>query len=233
MILTMENPRYRHELKYEIGFGEALALKKRLAPVMKPDPYADESGRYLVRSVYFDNYRDRALREKLGGVSEREKFRLRYYNDALSRITLEKKMKKSGLCRKLSAPISAEDCRRVLEGEPAPIASYSEPLVRELLVKMRTELLRPRVLVSYVREPLVYPAGNVRVTFDSDIRTTLFHRRFLEAEVSDIAAAENPERVILEVKYDGFLPEAIAGLLQSGGIRVQAFSKYGTCRRFG
>lgn len=48
---------------------------------------------------------------------------------------------------------------------------------------MKSQQLRPRVLVSYKREPYVYAAGNVRVTFDSNIRTTLFHRDFLENQV--------------------------------------------------
>ena len=93
--------------------------------------------------------------------------------------------------------------------------------------------LRPRVLVSYVREPYVFPAGNVRVTFDSRIRTTLFHREFLTEQVSDISATDAPGDMILEVKYDAFLPELIQDLIQVPGIRQQAFSKYGACRRFG
>ncbi|MCM1335921.1 MAG: polyphosphate polymerase domain-containing protein [Bacteroides sp.] len=180
--------------------------------------------------------KDREIAVSRGAVDRdpvREKFRIRYYNDDLSRITLEKKAKQNGLCRKFSAPLSEEDCRAILSGEAPPPLEAESPLVRELLVKMKTELLRPRVLVSYTREPLVYPAGNVRVTFDSDIRTSLFTRRFLDRDIPDIPAADAPEKVILEVKYDAFLPEAIAALLQCGGIRVRAFSKYAAARRFG
>ena len=84
-----------------------------------------------------------------------------------------------------------------------------------------------------MREPYVYKAGNVRVTFDSDIRTTLYHRDFLEEQVTDISASERPGDMILEVKYDAFLPEVIRGILQAGVMRRQAFSKYAACRRFG
>ena len=97
---------------------------------------------------------------------------------------------------------------------------------------MKHQQLRPKVLVSYIREPYVYAAGNVRVTFDSCIRTSLFQTDFLEPSVSDILATE-PGHMVLEVKYDAFLPEIISCLLQTEGIRQQAFSKYGACRRFG
>ena len=68
---------------------------------------------------------------------------------------------------------------------------------------------------------------------DLDIRSTLFHRGFLEEAVTDIGVAGNPGEMILEVKYDAFLPEVIQSLLQTEGIRQQAYSKYGACRRFG
>ena len=88
-------------------------------------------------------------------------------------------------------------------------------------------------MVSYIREPYVYEAGNVRVTFDSQIRTSLFHRELLEKNPYDISAQNHLGEMILEVKYDAFLPAVIVDLLQIGGIRQQAFSKYGACRRFG
>ena len=94
-------------------------------------------------------------------------------------------------------------------------------------------MLRPRVLVSYMREPYIYKAGNVRVTFDSDIRTTLYHRKFLEESVTDISSADHPQDMILEVKYDAFLPDVIRNVMQIDTIRQQAFSKYEACRRFG
>ena len=84
---------YRHEKKYPISQGDYLALRQRLRPVMQPDPHAGAEGVYSIQSVYFDNYRDKALREKIDGVQQREKFRIRYYNGDLSFVTLEKKIK--------------------------------------------------------------------------------------------------------------------------------------------
>ena len=92
---------------------------------------------------------------------------------------------------------------------------------------------RSRVLVSYVREPYIYTAGNVRITFDSQIRTSLYSQDFLTKEVSDISATETPEDMLLEVKYDAFLPSVIQDMIQLKEVRQESFSKYGACRRFG
>lgn len=224
---------YRHELKYGVNYADYLALRSRLRPVMKPDPYAGSDGRYLIRSIYFDNYNDKALREKVNGVQKREKFRIRWYDDDLSLIHLEKKMKLNNLCLKLSAPLTEAECRALCSGKLERMREHSSELVKELRFKMTIQQLRPRVVVSYFREPYIYAPGNVRVTFDSHIRTTLFHRDFLEKDLPDISATDAPGDRILEVKYDDFLPEIIAALLQAEGIRQQAFSKYGACRRYG
>jgi len=224
---------YRHEKKYPISQGDYLALRQRLRPVMQPDPHAGAEGVYSIQSVYFDNYRDKALREKIDGVQQREKFRIRYYNGDLSFVTLEKKIKHNDLCMKLDAPITREEFQKILASPGDWMLSHPQMLVRELYCKMVSQQLRPRVLVSYTREPYIYSAGNVRVTFDSCIRTSLFHPLNPQGEVPDIEATQEPGQRILEVKYDAFLPEHLSWLLQLDGMRQSAFSKYGVCRRFG
>ncbi|WWR17049.1 polyphosphate polymerase domain-containing protein [Lachnospiraceae bacterium JLR.KK008] len=228
-----KNDTYRHELKYRIGPADYFAIRQRLRPVMKPDEHAGADGQYVIRSIYFDNMDDKVLREKINGISKREKFRIRYYNDDFSFLMLEKKVKWNSLCLKVGVRLTEDECRRILSGNTGWMKEHSFGLVRELYCKMNSQQLRPRVLVSYVREPYVYTAGNVRVTFDSCIRSTLFHRDFLEQTVRDISVADNPGEMTLEVKFDAFLPEVIRMLLQTGGIRQQAYSKYGACRRFG
>ena len=80
-MLKDKNETYRHELKYRISLADYYAIRQRLRPVMKPDEHTRADGRYVIRSIYFDNVHDKALREKINGVQKREKFRIRYYND--------------------------------------------------------------------------------------------------------------------------------------------------------
>lgn len=187
-----ESPGFRHELKYEIDYGTYLALKSRIGTVMKPDPHAGADGCYVIRSIYFDNMNDKALLEKIEGIQKREKFRIRYYNDDLSFITLEKKQKVENLCLKCQAWITKDECKAILDGQYDGMMKHESELVRELYCKMKSQGLRPRVIVSYMREPYIYNPGNVRITFDSNVRSTLWHPIFLEEETPDISALNEP-----------------------------------------
>ena len=229
--LMDSKPRYRHELKYEISYFDYLTMRGRLKAVMQSDPHTI-NGRYKIRSIYFDNYNDKALLEKINGVQKREKFRIRYYNDDFSVISLEKKMKINDLCLKASARLTEEECRRILDGDYAWMLGHESGLVREFYAKLKYQMLRPRVLVSYTREPYIYKAGNVRVTFDMDVKSTAFHKSFLEKDVLDIDVGERKGHMILEVKFDDFLPAVIADIIQINSTQT-AYSKYGACRKFG
>lgn len=224
---------YRHELKYSVSFADYISMRTRLKAVMRSDPHAGSDGRYLVRSIYFDNSDDKVLREKIDGVNNREKFRIRYYNDDLSYIILEKKTKTDRLSTKDGVVINEEEFRKILSGDFSFMRDHDADLVKELYAKMSYQRLKPRLLVSYIREPYTYDAGNVRVTFDSKIRTSLFDRVFIDRKMSDISATDSPQDMILEIKYDAFLPEIIQDMIQVPELRQQAFSKYGASRRFG
>lgn len=108
--------KYRHELKYDISYGEYLILRPRLKAILNVDPHTDESGHYQIHSIYFDNYHDKALREKINGVLKREKYRIRWYNDDQTHLTLEKKMKINDLCMKFGKPMTAEQLHKIMDG---------------------------------------------------------------------------------------------------------------------
>ncbi len=220
----------RHEWKHEITRSDIISLRSRLRAIASPDPHAGPDGRYNVRSLYFDTPDDRALHEKLDGVSRREKFRLRCYNGSPSPILLEKKIKLDGLCGKQSVELTPEQTRALLSGD-IEWMRCGAPLLQELCFKLCSELLRPRTIVEYSREPFVYAPGNVRVTIDTDIRTGLFCTDFLDSGSLTIPAAGSPS--LLEVKYDGFLPDIIRDAVQLTGRRSSAFSKYAVCRIYG
>ena len=218
---------FRHEWKHEISFSDMLAIRQRLSAVAQPDPHA-VNGRYLIRSLYFDNPADKALREKIDGVNRREKFRIRLYNYDSSVIHLEKKSKLNSLCSKESAPLSPEEALAIAEGRLDWMPASPHPLVRELYVKMRTEGLRPKTIVDYTREPFIYAPGNVRVTLDYNIRTGLRCTDLLDPACVTIPAGDAP--IILEVKWDAFLPDIIRDAIQLQGRHSAAFSKYAACR---
>lgn len=222
----------RHELKHHINYLDYITIKNRLQAVAQPDANVGENGTYQIRSLYFDNYQDKALREKIDGVNKREKFRIRYYNDDFTYIKLEKKSKIYGLCNKLSATITKEECERIIAGDLEWMRESKQALILELYAKMKYQQLRPKTIVEYTREPFIYPTGNVRITFDSKVRTGISSTNFFDLEAPTIAA--NEENItILEVKYDHFLPEIIENCIQMRDRRTSAFSKYVACRLYG
>ena len=222
---------WRNELKHIITPADRAAICASLRAVAKPDAHAGPDGSYLVRSLYFDNPADRALREKLDGVNEREKFRIRCYNGDYSVIHLEKKMKKNGLGCKLSAPLTKEEVRRILAGDTGWMPGSGRPLVVELYAKMKSQGLKPMTIVDYERIPFVYGPGNVRVTIDYNIRTGLRCTDFLNPGCVTVPAGD--PAIVLEVKWDEFLPEIIRRAVQVKNRRAGAFSKYQMARIYG
>lgn len=223
-------PQYRHEWKHEINWGDRLALRARLRAVCQTDRHAP-GGTYQIRSLYFDNPADKALREKIDGVNRREKFRIRCYNFDPSLIHLEKKSKRNGLGTKTAAELSAAEVQAIVDGDLGWMPGSGRPLVQELYHNMRAQCLRPRTIVDYTREPFVYAPGNVRVTLDYHIRTGLACTDFLNPGCVTIPAGENI--AILEVKWDAFLPDIVRDAVQLEGRRAAAFSKYAQCRIYG
>ena len=228
--MAEQTPVYRHEWKHELSFQDSLILRQRLRAVMEPDVHA-VNGKYFIRSLYFDNGNDKALREKLDGVNRREKFRLRYYNGDPSLIHLEKKSKLDGLGTKFSADLTAEEAQKLVDGDLDWMLDTDRPLVRELYVKMRSQGLRPKTIVDYTREPFIYRPGNVRVTLDYDIRSGLGCTDFLNPRAVTVPAGDAP--ILLEVKWDAYLPDLIRDVVQLPGRHVSAFSKYAQCRIYG
>ncbi len=219
--------KFRHEYKHTVNLSDILQLRTRLSAIMKHDEHADADGTYLIKSLYFDNYMDKALSEKVDGVDKREKFRIRYYNTDTSFIRLEKKSKINGMCLKESVRITKEECQRIIDGDIGFLMERENNLMRELYAKMHYQLLRPKCVVAYTRESFVYPTGNVRVTIDTNICGSYDIQNFLNP---DLRFLQLYHTHILEVKWDEFLPQIIRDSVQMKSRNTSAFSKYAAVR---
>ena len=217
----------RHEIKLYVNAADCAQLRTRLRAIAKPDEHAVNDRGYDVRSLYFDNYSDKVVVDKLSGQSRREKFRLRYYNGDTSFIRLERKSKDNKLCRKETAMVSQEQCMSILAGDYECLKRPDAPLLMELYAKIRYQNLRPKSIVDYHREAYAYRAGNVRVTFDSNVRMSNSAIGFFNPSLVTIPAAGF---IIMEIKYDAFLPDIIRDILQIGWRNQAEFSKYVAAR---
>ena len=224
----MDGIQYRHEWKHEISYADLLAIRQRLRVIARADPHARD-GKYLIRSLYFDNPEDKALREKIDGVNRREKFRIRCYNGDSSLIHLEKKSRLNGLGTKFSARLTAEEAQRIVDGNLDWMMDPDRPLLQELYCKMRYQGLRPKTIVDYTRRAFVYAPGNTRITLDDHVRTGLSSLDFFNPSLPTIPA-DITHPIILEVKYDRYLPDAVRRAIRLDNRRTTNFSKYAACR---
>lgn len=223
---------FRHELKYYLSNTDYELLRRRLRATMQRDQNAGREGMYFIRSLYFDDMDDAAFREKVSGVDDRNKYRLRIYNLSDSIIKLECKHKEGSYIQKRSVRISRAECDKLIRGDFSCLYNREEAFARSMYVEFRTRQLLPRVIVDYWREPFVFPYEDVRVTFDTNIRTAyrstdLFNRNLLTYPVAVDAYDK-----ILEVKYNRAMPTYIRMLLQAAAPLRSAASKYVMCRRF-
>lgn len=220
---------FRYENKYFISYAGYLQLKARLdAGLQKDGHITHPDGAYFIRSLYFDDFEQSGLLDKVEGVQKREKFRIRFYDLDDSFIRLECKQKLDQMTRKFSAPLTREQADAVLRGDVWWMCSSEHALIRHFYAKYRSSVLRPMVIVDYYREAYVFQ--DVRITFDRDIHSGRYSTELFNGNLPTVPVFPS-DRMVIEVKYDDALPYAVRQLLKTVPLSRNAISKYELCRR--
>ena len=218
---------YRHEYKYLISTASAELLKRRLPAIMARDAHAGPTGQYTIRSLYFDDGNYSAYDEKISGVSDRVKYRIRYYNYDTRQIRLEKKEKRGNLTRKTGKSITLADALHLQSGNSGACPDTQGELITELRCGLSCGL-RPAILVDYDRTPFVCNAGQTRITIDENIRTRPYCAALLASEKAMVPVLDEGT-VVLEVKFNDFLPGYLSAALEDIPKVNFAISKYVLC----
>lgn len=226
--MQYEGKTLRHELKYYISYDAYYILRERFKNVIGKDSNMKNEDGYLISSLYFDDMHHSAIEEKIAGIRFRKKFRIRIYDKDEKLIRLECKSKCNEYISKTSTKISMEEYQKILAGDYEFLLKRPEKVCQELFGYARAKLIKPIVVVEYQREAYVSPLGNVRITFDKNIS---------ESKTIDIFSKELytqrvlPDNImVLEVKYDDYLPVHIKSMLQGICTEQCAISKYVMCR---
>ena len=223
----MQNNRFRHELKYRISKLEKDILMARLNCFLARDVNASQ-GIYTIRSLYFDDRWNTAYEEKMMGIANRRKYRIRFYNYSDSVIKLECKNKQGAYIYKESASLSAQEVKWILAGEYTFLKERSEEVCHTFYYQCVTNMLRPRVIVDYERIPYIFEPGNVRITFDCELREAELLGDLFDANLPSWKVME-PDELIMEVKYTSMLPDFIKDILVTQEAECIAASKYVMC----
>jgi hypothetical protein len=217
-------------LKYELNLLEYRILQRKIAAILTPDPHMQSCGSYNVRSLYFDDIYGSSLRDKESGIYKRKKYRIRIYNRSDHFIKFERKTKIGAYMLKESTRITREQADQLIEGDIDFLAKIENPVLKDFYFEARCNLMRPVVIVEYDREAYIHKVGTVRVTFDTQLRTSLGYKQFFSKDCCSMRALEQQD-IILEVKYNEVLPSYIRGLFpDTMGLQL-AIGKYVICRK--
>lgn len=220
---------FRHELKFNIDLLQYQVLQRKLATLLKPDPNMESKKPYNIRNLYFDDFKESALCDKASGVYKRKKYRMRIYNHSDATIKFERKTKVQQYIYKESAKITRNEADKIISGQYDFLAKTEEQLLRDFYLETRNNLMRPVSIVEYDREAYIHPVGNVRITFDTNLRVDMGSASFFESDLCTMHVIDQPA-VLMEVKYNEFIPQYICGLFPDT-IRPQAsFGKFSVCR---
>lgn len=232
-MLVMNDKKYRHEYKYPISIFQKKYEEQKIMSVAKLDNFVNEKGYYNIRSIYFDDIYDSCYMDNENGVDEREKFRIRIYDNSDKIIKLESKQKKRGKTLKVACAISKEQCSSLMHGKIPPEIYSNQNLLRRLSYLMSINLMRPKIIVDYDRIPYIYRVedANVRVTFDMNISSSEDIEAFFDKNLANRGVLPN-NTVLMEVKFDDFFPQEIYSLLQLETMASSTFSKYYLCRKY-
>ncbi|MDE7477989.1 MAG: polyphosphate polymerase domain-containing protein [Lachnospiraceae bacterium] len=221
---------YRHEYKYICSEQQLVLINNNIQGIMECDSHAGDDGKYVIRSLYFDDYYDSCLNDNINGNDPREKFRVRIYDGDLSYIRLELKRKEKGKTKKLSCAIDETLCRKIMMGVPLEMDAVDADVYRKFCLLQNVRLLQPKIIVEYDRVPYVYRDGNVRVTFDRNIRSGNIVESFMDEHVITRPVMSLGQHV-LEVKFDELIPDFLYAAAQIEKLRQTTYSKYYICRK--
>lgn len=193
---------------------------------MNLDPHSPACGRYIIHSLYFDDYKDTSVYTTDAGLSKRFKWRIRYYDEDLSYIVLERKEKLCSRCHKKSCHLTLDEYEKIVSGNITDILyDTDKKLIKELAIDVMFYNYKPKIIIDYERIAYVEELTNVRITFDMKISASYDLENFLKDDY--IKYYINPSGMnVLEVKFDNILPSYIRKIVESYGFKQTSFSKY-------
>ena len=236
----MKKEKYgRYELKYYLPHDRIEDLLQWVQPYVKPDSHARSAPSglplYVIQSVYFDSTDLTLYFEKLDGLRDRRKFRIRSYSrpDPETDVFLEIKYRYNTQVMKDRAPLPLQIVEALLHSNlelssvdvPLPIKKRAE----RFLYFFKIKNLNPMVTVKYNRNPYVgRDDKQIRLTIDTNL-SAIDHR---QSDILFQPYVEEPVRLpgaILELKFDRLMPDWMRQLVQHFDIRQESISKYAHC----
>jgi hypothetical protein len=221
----------RNEKKFYINYSDYHIISKRISNIFIRDPNSGKTKRYHVRSIYFDNKSEKDYYDKIDGIEKRKKLRIRVYNCQTYPVKLEKKSKINKYIKKESILIDPEKADKLIAGDYIGLAVSDDPISNKIYYDFVSDYYRPVIAIDYLREAYTYGLNDIRVTFDHDLRRSEINISDLFNKEQYMESVMDGRKIIMEIKYNNFLPLWIKEILQIPRFDYCAISKY-TLSRF-
>lgn len=215
----------RRELKYYINKSDYEYLKVTLDNLMTRDKYCVENDGYFIRSLYFDDIHDGAVQEKLAGEENRAKYRLRIYYLDQDWVKLERKRKYNDYVQKDTGILTIEQTKELIDGNYKVLLEPNKPILNSIYYDFSKRYMKPVVIIDYIRDVYLMDFNQIRVTFDKKIRRDEKNLDLFSTKLNT-EPVQRDEVIVLEVKYNDFLPPWFEDLIQPRGQVRSAISKY-------
>ena len=227
----------RYEYKYIVHKSKMDRLREIFLPFVNLDKFAEagEKSQYTVRSIYFDTPRFDFYYEKIEGIKNRKKVRLRGYNeeDKNATVFLEIKRKYDIPIIKYRAPVTYGDALEMFSDTRINGQIISDKIFpkghensKRFFYQVLSKTLRPVVLVIYEREAYLSKFDDtVRITIDKNLRSKAYPR-LNELYQENRISGSLTNHFILEVKFNSYFPVWLNPIIANLSLRKQAASKY-------
>lgn len=233
----------RFELKYLIPHSRVHDISDYVESFCHIDRYADETGYYIINSLYLDSPDFHFYRRKMDGLDDRFNMRIRKYGSLEEALYFfEIKHKKNGYVRKYRYQMATEHWTKFYAGQ------FSMPIGSEIGIDSQNFQLFERLGISYGIEPKILTQYKrkayfsvideyARVTFDSNLKFQKVDTFHFDIQKNALTNYDNPLifpdgcDVILELKCTTKVPLWMVDLIKHFDLQRSSFSKYSSSLR--
>jgi len=228
----------KQEYKYLVPNTLLDAVRSDMMPFLKRDPYTEENGEYLVRSIYYDTPRLNCYVEKIEGLKVRRKYRVRGYNSGSKNglVFLEIKRKYGSYISKNRSPLKKNNLENIFSDPDIErnILSLSNNGIEKedaqrFFYHYYRHGLRPIILVVYDREAYLSKfASTLRITLDKNLRSVA-SPSLNQLWTNEGMRYAMSRYFIMEVKFHTGLPDWLRAMITKYRLPRMALSKYTIC----
>lgn len=218
-VVNSQSEELRNERKFLITNHSAAEVEQIIK--FNPACFTEIHQQRTVNNIYFDSLAYDSYYRNVEGDTNRTKARIRWYGALFGQITnavLEFKIKKGLLGRKEYFPLTAFQLDENFSKAQIESAIANTPIdIQHWMLSMQ-----PALLNSYTRKYFLSADKKFRLTIDREqvyYRISYNHNAFLNK-------VNNPQAVVLELKYEMSLDEEANQISNSFPFAMTKHSKY-------